>query len=123
MAKRAKPYIIQSHLGDHEMPAREWHEYARMGYLKVIRDRIARPARNVVVWFEGTKLRLLHAFYIYTSWLAIDRIAPKREIEPDEFDKIHCGLRIQRYSLITQVTLSGIPANSQPCALPTQEVC
>lgn len=120
MTRRSKPYIVQSHLGDHEMPAREWQRYASLGYLRIIRDRIARPARNVLIWFEGTKLRLLHAFYIYTSWLAIERTAPAREIERDEFDQLHCGLRIQRYSVITQVILSGIPANSNPYSVPTE---
>lgn len=92
MTRRSKPYIVQSHLGDHEMPAREWHLNVGLGLLRQIGRRIARPAKYVQltfekghlqlvslfhVWFSAVMLNSNHEFFIYTSWLAIDRMAPR----------------------------------------------
>ena len=110
--KRARPYIVEHPAGTHEMPAHEWKRYLGLGLLRQVRERVARPAKNVIAWLEEGRLRLLHAYWIYTSWIAVDRAAPVRQIDQEEFEQLHCGLKILRYSVITQVKLSGIPSNS-----------
>jgi hypothetical protein len=84
MARRSKPYLIHCHLGEIEMPARDWQRYVSAGYLRVIRDRIARPGRNIIAWLEAGKLHLLHAYWIYTSWIAISRT--RWVTEGDEYE-------------------------------------
>lgn len=84
MPRRSKPYIVESSLGSHEMPARDWQRYVSLGYLRVISNRIARPGRNIVAWLQNGKLKLLHAYWIYTSWIAIERASTA--IEGEEYE-------------------------------------
>lgn len=83
--RRSTPYIVNCQFGQHRLPARTWQEYVRVGLLRAVNNRIARPARNVVAWLDGGELKLLHAYFIYTSWLSLNRISPVIEGQDYEF--------------------------------------
>lgn len=102
MAKRARPYIVEASTGQHEMPAGEWLASVRAGLLCVIRDRIAKPARNVIAWLENGKLRLVHAYWIYTSWIAIERWAPARQSDYAEKLREQYGTRAYWQSVVAR---------------------
>lgn len=77
MATRRSPqYLVEIHTGQHRLNAATWHRYVSAGLLRQIDRRIARPARNVVAWLENGELRLTHTYFVYTSWLTLNRISP-----------------------------------------------
>lgn len=77
MATRRSPqYLVELSTGRHRLNAATWHRYVAAGLLRQIDRRLARPTRNVVAWIDGGELQLTHAYFIYTSWLSVNRVSP-----------------------------------------------
>lgn len=83
--RRSRPYLVSLPSGQHRLSAGTWQEYVRRGLLRAVDRRTARPARNVIAWIDGGELKLLHTFFIYTSWLSLNRISPVIEGQEYEF--------------------------------------
>lgn len=82
--RRSTPYTVQCQFGIHRLSARTWQEAVRLGWLRVVGAKVARPARNVCAWLQDGELMLLPTYFIYTSWLTVNRISPV--IEGQEYE-------------------------------------
>ena len=94
MARQSKKYFLLLGDGQHRVSGQEFHRLIAVGLCLAIEEYLAKPKNGVDVEIRAGKLWLHSPAWIYTSWIAIDQIAPVRgeHYEQDRDDQ-YCDPR------------------------------